>query len=212
MTFVGVDLGASAIHLVILDASRRVIDGLVLAPEESGQLAALAGDATVVAIDAPAVLSTAPHAADTSLSPKFRRARCCEIALGRRHQIWVPWVTPEPDGPVPAWMTVGFDLYRQLQANGSHPIEVYPYAGFRRLAGGSRLPKKTTPAGVHKRVELLQAQGVRADWLRLWSHDAIDAALAALLALGSRDGWALPVGCDGGGEDDGSAIWVPAQN
>jgi predicted nuclease with RNAse H fold len=181
----------------------------LLGPEEAGQLVALAKDATAVAIDAPAALSTAPHAADLSLSPKFRRARCCEIALGRRHGLWVPWVTPEPGRPVPVWMTVGFELYRQLQASGTDPIEVYPYAGFKRLAGGSALPKKATPAGVRRRVELLQAQGVGAEWLRLWSHDAIDAVLAALLALGSRDGWVLPVGCDGGGEDDGSAIWVP---
>jgi predicted nuclease with RNAse H fold len=207
-----VDLGASAIHLIVLDASRRVIDGRVLAPEESGQLLALAEDATAVAIDAPAALSTAPHAADASLSPKFRRARCCEIALGRRHGLWVPWVTPQLGGPVPAWMKVGFELYRQLQANGSHPIEVFPYAGFKRLAGGSALLKKTTPAGIRRRVELLEAQGVGAHWLRLWSHDAIDAALAALLALGSQDGWVLRVGCDGGGEDDGSAIWVPARS
>jgi len=209
--FVGVDLGASAIHLVVMDTSRRVIDGRVFAPEESRQLVALAEDATAVAIDAPAAPSTAPHAADASLSPKFRRARCCEIALGRRHGLWVPWVTPELGGPVPAWMTVGFELYRQLRASGSQPIEVYPYAGFKRLAGGSALPKKTTPAGVRRRVELLQAQGVRAEWLRLWSHDGIDAALAALLARGSQDGWALRVGCDGGSADDASAIWVPAQ-
>jgi len=202
--FVGIDLGASTIHCVVLDESRHVIDGRLLLPNESAELKSVTASATAVAIDAPAALSTAPHADDTSLSPKFRVARCCEIALGREHRVWVPWVTPMAGGTVAGWMRVGFRLYAELAANGHTPIEVYPHAGFRILAGRA-LPKKSTFAGVRERIALLRAQGVVAEWMQLWSHDALDAALAALLALRAHDGTATPVGCS----HDGSAIWVP---
>jgi predicted nuclease with RNAse H fold len=202
--FVGIDLGAMAIHCVVLDEARRVVDGRVLASDASGELESVTAGTTGVAIDAPAALSTAPHADDMALPPKFRHARCCEVALGREHRLWVPWVTPTAAGTLPGWMQVGLRLHAELAANGHAPIEVYPYAGFRLLAGGA-LPKKTTVEGVRKRVALLVAQGVAAGWMRLWSHDALDATLAALLALRARDGTAIPVGCG----HDGSAIWIP---
>jgi predicted nuclease with RNAse H fold len=204
MRFVGIDPGASAVHCVVLDASRRVVDGGVLPAAASRELVELAAGATAVAIDAPAAPSTAPHADDPSLSPKFRPARCCEIALGRRHRLWVPWVTPVAGAAVPGWMRVGFRLYQELAADGHAPIEVYPYAGFRLLAGRP-LPKKTTVAGVRERVALLEAEGVAAPSMRLWSHDALDAALAATLALRAGDGAAVAVGCG----HDGSTIWIP---
>jgi hypothetical protein len=56
-----------------------------------------------------------------------------------------------------------------------------------------------------ERIAILRAQGVVAEWMQLWSHDALDAALAALLALRAHDGTATTVGCS----HDGSAIWVP---
>jgi predicted nuclease with RNAse H fold len=204
MRFVGIDPGASAIHCVVLDDARRVVDGLVLPADESTELVSITAGATAVAIDAPAALSTAPHADDLSLSPKFRPARCCEIALGRQHRLWVPWVTPQAGGAVPGWMQVGFRLYQELAANGHAAIEVYPHAGFRLLVGGI-LPKKTTMAGVRERVGVLERQGVAAPWMHLWSHDALDASLAALLALRAAQGTATPVGCG----HDGSAIWIP---
>jgi len=104
-------------------------------------------------------------------------------------------------------MQVGFGLYQALVAAGHSPIEVYPYAGFRVLAGG-RLPPKRTIAGVRARVTLLHRQGVGAEGMQLWSHDALDAALAALaalLALQAHEGTAIPVGCG----HDSSAIWIP---
>jgi predicted nuclease with RNAse H fold len=204
MRFVGIDPGASAINCVVLDASRRVIDGRVLPADASRDLKDLAAGATAIAVDAPAALSTAPHADDPSLSPKFRPARCCEIALGRQHHLWVPWVTPAAGGAVPGWMQVGFQLYAELAANGHAPIEVFPHAGFRLLAGRV-LPKKSTVAGIRNRVAMLEAEEVVAPWMQLWSHDALDATLAALLALRAGDGTAIPVGCG----HDGSAIWIP---
>lgn len=204
MRFVGIDPGASAIHCVVLDDARRIVDGRVLRADLPDELPAVAAGATAIAIDAPAALSTAPHADDPTLSPKFRSARCCEIALGRQYRLWVPWVTPVVGGDVPGWMQVGFRLYEALAADGHSPIEVYPHAGFRLLANAN-LPRKTTLGGIQERVARLEGQGIVAPWIRLWSHDALDAALAALLALRAVEGTAVPVGC---GHDD-SAIWVP---
>ena len=204
MSYVGIDSGASAIHCVVLDDARRVLDGRVLSSDATNELVALATGATAIAIDAPAALSTAPHAEDPTISGKFRSARCCEIALGRQPRLWVPWVTPVAGAAVPDWMQVGFRLYSELAAHGHAPIEVYPHAGF-RLLGNTRLPKKTTLAGVQERVARLEGQGITAPWMNLWSHDALDATLAALLALRATEGTAVAVGCG----HDNSAIWIP---
>jgi predicted nuclease with RNAse H fold len=204
MRYVGIDPGASAIHCVVLDDARRIVDGRVLAVQSLTDLAAVTEGATAIAIDAPAALSSAPHVEDPAVSPKFRSARCCEIALGRQYRLWVPWVTPVAGAKVPSWMQVGFQLYAELAARGHTPIEVYPHAGFQLLAG-SRLPKKTTLAGIQERIARLEGQGIAASWMQLWSHDALDATLAALLALRAIQGTAVPVGCG----HDPSAIWVP---
>lgn len=204
MSYIGIDPGASAIHCLVLDDARSVVKGRVLPSNAIADLVAFATGATAIAIDAPAALSTAPHAEDPTISGKFRSARCCEIALGRQYRLWVPWVTPVAGAAVPDWMQVGFRLYDALAANGYAPIEVYPHAGF-RLLGTTGLPKKTTLAGVQERVARLEAQGIVAPWIRLWSHDALDATLAALLALRAVDGTAVAVGCG----HDNSAIWIP---
>ncbi len=204
MRFVGIDVGVAAMHCVVLDGSCHMSAGQALPSDAATELKALTHDATAIAIDAPSSLSTGPHAGDEELAPKFRLARCCEIALGREHGLWVPWATPIAGAAVPGWMQVGFGLYQALVAAGHSPIEVYPYAGFRVLAGG-RLPPKRTIAGVRARVTLLHRQGVGAEGMQLWSHDALDAALAALLALQAHEGTAIPVGCG----HDSSAIWIP---
>jgi hypothetical protein len=182
---VGIDVGTSAMHCVVLDGSRRVIDGQALPSDAATELEAVTHDATAIAIDAPSSLSTAPHADDEGLAPKFRLARCCEIALGREHGLWVPWVTPIAGAAVPGWMQVGFGLYQAFAAVGHSPIEAYPHAGFRVLAGGALAPKRTI-AGVRARAGLLERGGVGVEGLRLWSHDALDAALAAVLAVRAR--------------------------
>jgi predicted nuclease with RNAse H fold len=204
LRFVGIDVGAAAVHCVVLDGSCQLIDGRALPSDASTELEALAHGATAIAIDAPSSLSTGPHARDEGLAPKFRLARCCEVALGREHGLWVPWVTPIEGAAVPGWMQVGFGLYQALVAAGHSPIEVYPHAGFQVLAGGA-LPPKRTIAGVRARVSLLHREEVSAEGMQLWSHDALDAALAALLAVRAREGTAMPVGCG----HDRSAIWIP---
>lgn len=203
MRFAGIDLGAKAIHYVELDVSRNVILGRLLSGDVS-EVAAFARGATSIAIDAPSGPSTGPHYHDEGLAPKFRLARCGEIALGREKGIWVPWATPVATAVTPAWMELGFRLYEALLATGHRPIEVYPYAGFRVLAARKLLPK-TTVAGLRQRVTLLQNEELTTEHMELWSHDAVDAALGALVALQAHEGSARPVTC---GHDE-SAIWLP---
>jgi predicted nuclease with RNAse H fold len=204
MRFVGIDPGASAIHCVVMDEARRIVEGRVLPADSPTQLPDIVAGATAIAIDAPAALSIAPHADDPAVSRKFSTARCCEIALGRQYRLWVPWVTPVAGAAVPGWMQVGFQVYAELAASGHTPIEVYPHAGFQLLAS-SRLPKKTTLGGIQERVARLEAHGITAPWMGLWSHDALDATLAALLALRATENTAVAVGCG----HDNSAIWIP---
>lgn len=203
--YVGIDLGQRRVHVVALDAGLRLATATVVDVAEIETLRDQLEQAEVVAIDAPAALSTAPHASDETLSPKFRSARCAEIALGREHAIWVPWVTPTADLPLPSWMDVGFRVFELAKASGAQAVEVFPHAGFRTLAGG-KVPSKQTAEGLRVRAKLLQKGGVAVDALEMWSHDSLDAALAALVARDVARGTAVRVGCG----HDASAIWLPA--
>ena len=156
------------------------------------ELADWVGDADRIAIDAPDALSTEPHAGDETLSPKFRPARCGEVELGRRHGIWVSWVTPSKP-PAPPWMQRGFELHAALP----NTVETYPHAAFRILTrAGTRLLPKTGAPGRAQRHELLATAGIHLEPSS--DHHTLDAAVAALAAD--------PVTCG----HDGSAIWLPA--
>lgn len=209
---VGIDLGASQVHVVVLDGgsgSRPRVDAArTVAATEVDAVVDMAIDAGAIAIDAPAALSTAVHRHDPAVSRKFRVARCGEIALGEQARIWVPWVTPAEAGAVPPWMQVGFAVWAALRGAGHAPIEVYPAGGFRVLAG--RLPpRKTTTAGRRARIELLApAVDLPAD-IETWSHDGLDALAAALTAHQCTTGIARAIGHSAPG-CDGSSIWLPA--
>jgi hypothetical protein len=103
-------------------------------------------------------------------------------------------------------MATGLALYEELAACGIATIEVYPYAGYRELVRPARLPKKTTIDGVLARVGALRGAGVDVPRLEMWSHDGLDALLAAVIARDHRQGSARRASC---GHDD-SAIWLPA--
>jgi hypothetical protein len=176
------------------------VDGVVAFVRAAGD------DVARVAIDAPSALSPLAHAGDASLAPKFRAARCGEIALGREAGVWVPWVSPPADGtaPVAGWIEVGLALFGALGAAGFEAVETYPHAVFRALAGGRRIPGKSTPDGRRERVALLRAAGVVEPTLPLWDHDGLDACAAALVAA-SVEPRVLTCG------HDGSSIWLPSQ-
>jgi predicted nuclease with RNAse H fold len=203
--FVGIDVGANCLHCVALDDSGHVADvWLIDASELSGLISAVC-NATAIAVDAPAQLSTAPHLLDPVLNRKFLPARCAEIALGRDYKTWVPWVTPQ-DRPASGWIDTGLRVFEALRTSNVPTIEVYPHAGYRVLARGRQLPKKSTAAGVRVRVDLLRSAGVLAEALPMWSHDGLDALLGAVVARDYSRGASVGVSC---GHDD-SAIWLPA--
>ena len=205
--FVGIDVGARTLHCASIDEQAVSVDRAALPAEDTEALAHWCADADAVAIDAPEAPSTAPHAEETGLSPKFRRARCAEIELGRRHGSWVSWVAPL-GAPFPPWVETGFRAFATLRAAGTADLlEVYPYACFRALAGGRRPPRKQTLAGRSERVRLLAAAGVAVDRSVPLSHDFLDAAVAALTALDRAQGGARRVTCG----HDASAIWLPAE-
>jgi predicted nuclease with RNAse H fold len=203
--YVGIDLGQRRIHLVAFDDQLGLAEATVVDVADLPSLRGAFERAEVVAIDAPEALSTAPHANDEALPPKFRTARCAEIALRGDHAISVPWTTPTVAQPLQPWMQVGFDVFELVRSCGTRAIEVFPHAGFRILAGG-RIPSKQAAAGLRLRAELLRAAGVDIEALEMWSHDSLDAALAALIAHQAGQGKAVRVGC---GHDD-SAMWLPS--
>jgi predicted nuclease with RNAse H fold len=114
-------------------------------------------------------------------------------------------------------MGVAVALHAAFGAAGAIPIEVYPHAAFAELAGGRRLPSKARPAGVERRVALLRTEVGDVPHLGMWSHDGLDAAAAALVAVDRCAGSAVEAGprpgdpVDDAGElvDDGSRIWLP---
>src|SRR5437660_2058838 len=151
MRVVGVDVGARRLHAVALDDAAAVVDVGVFDAAEPGELVDWADGAAAVAVDSPDRWSTAPHAADEGLSPKFRTARCSEIGLGRQHGIWVPWTTPVDPRPG-TWIDVGIALFGALRAGGHEPLEVYPYGAFRVLNRNQPPPSKQTLPGSRSRV------------------------------------------------------------
>jgi predicted nuclease with RNAse H fold len=209
--YVGVDVGASAFHGVSIDGSGHVLTGAVFATDEVAELVEWAAGARVIAIDAPDRPSQGAHATDLAVAPKFRAGRCAEVALGLQHRYWVPWITPaEP--PPGSWISAGIALHQTLRAQTrAEVIEVFPYAGFRQLAGDQRLAKKTTLAGSRTRTWLLRSAGLNEERLELWSHDSLDAAMAALIAADRGRDAAVRVECDttAGCKRDGSVIWLP---
>jgi Protein of unknown function (DUF429) len=211
-TSVGVDLGASTIHVVAVhgdrDAPPSVRDVRTFEAADVDGVVALARGAAAIGIDAPSQLSTANHRDDDSISPKFRVARCGEIALGQEARIWVPWVTPWVATKVPSWMQVGFASWSALRAADHEPLEVYPAGVFRVLAG-SVPPRKTTRAGHDARVRLLARYVELPATTETWSHDTIDALAAALVAHQQAVGLARELRHDGPGCDP-SGIWLPA--
>lgn len=207
MEAVGIDVGARRLDAVALDSGGRVLKTMVFTSADVEGLVAWTAGAGAVAVDAPDAWSTAPHADDEGLPPKFRSARCAEIGLGRIEGVWVPWTTPV-EGTPGTWIDVGVRLFAALRDAGHQPLEVFPHATFRVLGGGPRPPKKQTVEGVRARTGLLRAAGISVPAMDAWGHDALDAAAAALVALHHTRGTARAVTCG----HDGSAIWLPPVN
>jgi predicted nuclease with RNAse H fold len=203
---VGIDVGATRLHCVVLNDESRVIETAIFQASQIGTLGDwLNNRGAMVAIDAPAQLSTCPHRDDPLLKPKFAVGRCAEIALAREYGTWVPWVAPT-EAPTAGWIAVGLALFEELGARSVEAIEVYPHGAYRELVKPDRLPKKTTVAGVLARVAALRGAGIEEVHLDMWSHDGLDALVAAVVARDRLAGTARRASC---GHDE-SAIWLPA--
>jgi predicted nuclease with RNAse H fold len=175
---------------------------------------------TVIAIDAPQgfnrrlLLSGRPG----QLS---HRSRVCDYELLRRrisvYQVPTRQEAEEDKSRLPAWMQVGFDLFRAVRRLGyeagepgdmpgsfARPkavLEAYPYASFVTLQGGL-LPKKTTRDGQFLRLRLLRRAGV--EWDDYFDHDSLDALAVALTAARALQGRATALG-----DQREGYLWLP---
>jgi Protein of unknown function (DUF429) len=202
---VGIDVGADRLHIVGLRADYSLAVSEVVDPDDLGALRSVLEGLTPcsVGIDGPPSPSNAPFANDKTVSTKFRNARGCEVVLGREFGIWVSFATgPEP---LVGWMKVAADVHAMAQSISHSALETYPYAVYRLLIG-HRPPKKSTAAGISARVTALTARGIIEPTLALWSHDALDAAAAAIVAVDHSNGIATRAYCS---EDD-TSIWLPS--
>lgn len=199
MRALGIDVGVrKGLDLVLLEG-RAVIDTARRVRVE--ELARLVGDLgpDVVAIDAP------PAWASTGRSRLTER----ELRWFGIQSFNTPSDDQMAEHPFYEWMTVGFEVFRALQASfpryrgGSvkgTAIEVFPHASAVVLAG-CLPPKGVAPHAWRRQV--LRAQGLDEEALR--SADQVDAALAALTG-----GFALERRFSAPGDPREGQIVVPA--
>ncbi len=175
---------------------------------------------TVIAVDAPQGFN---HRLLLRRQPGQlpSRSRVCDYELLRR-RISVSQVPTRDEvkadaARLPAWMRVGFDLFRAVHRLGyeagelggmpgsfARPdavLEAYPYAGFVTLQG-SLLPKKTTRDGQFLRLRILRREGV--EWDDYFDHDSLDALAAALTAGRYLQGRATALG-----DEREGYLWLP---
>jgi predicted nuclease with RNAse H fold len=202
----GIDLGAESVYCVTIDEHGDLVSAKAGPADDLAWLADWASDISIACVDAPSALSSAPHSDDDGLPRKFRRARCAEIALGREVGCWVPFATPQAGESIASWMETGLKVHARLAELGVRVEETYPHACFRELALHARLPKKTTTAGRERRAALLRQASRGVMGLEMWTHDGLDAFVAALTARDCGVGTGRAIGCG----HDGSLIWLPA--
>jgi Protein of unknown function (DUF429) len=204
---VGIDVGADRLHVVVLARDLELVCVHVISPSaihtELDSLFAALPIGASVAIDGPPFPSMQPFRNDLTVSTKFRKARGCEVVLGREHGIWVSFATgPEP---LEGWMAVAARVHATANANHHVALETYPHAIYRKLIG-ARPAKKTTANGITERVGALSKRGLVESTLPMWSHDALDAAAAAIVAADHHNGTATRAYCS----LDDTSIWLPA--
>lgn len=196
--WLGVDVGASVLHLALLDAG-GAIDLDVVAPGGLAAWLAGVGPLAGAAVDAPAAWADDAHAGDDRVAPKFRR-RCAEAVLALRDPPhFVSWPSPaadEVEAAAHGWVGVGIGVHEALRASGATADECWPHAAWQRLADARSLPRKASPAGTALRRDLLVAAGVEGAPLVRAGHDHLDAAVAALTAATVDDAERQRAACD----------------
>lgn len=210
---VGIDVATDSLWLVAIEGVAKPIitKAELIHPLDLAAAVRFCEGSAAVAIDSPGGPSELCHLEDVSISTKFRRARCSEVALARVG-ISVPWITPPAgeESGLPGWMSTGFALWDALDQSGFQPLETYPHGIFWRLAG-HQLRHKQLPIGAKHRLATLSAHLELPTGIEMWSHDGLDALAAALVAWQSLHGLAECIDCssDEWPTHDESSIWLP---
>jgi predicted nuclease with RNAse H fold len=175
---VGIDVGVrKGLDLVLMDGGRAVLE--TERHVHVDDLTKLVPDlgADIVAIDAPPSWAADGRSRLTERELRLFGIQCFNTPSDERMA----------DHPFYEWMTIGFAVFRAVEADfprfrGGSPrgtsIEIFPHASAVVLAG--HLPPKG-PSPQAWRREILRAHGVDSSVLR--SADQVDAALAALTGL-----------------------------
>ena len=174
--FIGVDPSAGR-HPIVYAALDGELRLLALGQGDIDQvLAFLAGHhqaiAGVCAPRRPGIGLMADQAMRDQLNPppkpgRWMKYRVVEYQL-RMHRIST-YRTPSSEDNCPAWMKIGFNLYRRLEALGFKPfnpsespcqsMEVYPHASFTVLLGLAPFPKNSLEGRIQRQLVLYE-QGI----------------------------------------------------
>jgi len=211
--FVGLDPATHAVWAVRLrnaDGPAEVADTALMDPAGEASVLFFCDGVTVVAVDAPDGPSEGRHLDDETLPPKFRQARCAEVAP-RSQGISVPWTTrvanPDP------WMVTGFRLWQLLRYHQHRVVETFPYAVYHRLIG-ARPARKGTPQGLRQRLDALHPFVTPPPFVQAWGHDGVDALAAVCVAAACARGAGVEVRCrpsDPGQHDSSRISLLPSK-
>jgi len=170
-----------------------------------------AAGAVVVAIDGPCATAGPRVRPDWSgWDPDGRDGtRDAERALAAEgHRLfWTTRATVERFDGASRWIARSLRLFEEGRARlpEARWIEVHPHAAFRVLAGGP-LPRKDRPEGRRARLAVLAGSIGGLPEGALPDHDAVDAAVAALVAARHAANRARALGSPSGG----GRIWLPS--
>ena len=219
--FVGIHVAASRPSVAVALRGGRTLEVLEwheAAEGGEGEHAALLE--WIAALGPAAVGVGAPQRPRRTSPDGTPRPRRCDAELQeRRIAVYqVPTAAEAAaDARRHAWVSAGWTYFRELgrrgyerPADGWLPgslgqaptaLEVYPYAGFVTLLGGTP-PARTTREGLRLRVLVLRSHGVQ--WDEYYDHESLDALMAGLTAWRFWQGQATDVGDDRDGR-----IWLP---
>ena len=173
--FIGIDptAGKKPFSYAVLDGSLRL---LVLAQGTLDEVLAFCGGqrGAVAAVCAPrrpnqGLMEQEELRQRISPPPKPGRWTGFRLAeyLLRQHHI-ATYKTPAAEQDCPAWMRMGFQLYRRLEGFGYQPypaaeaplqwLEVYPHACYCALLGQVPLPKNTFEGRIQRQLALVEQE------------------------------------------------------
>ena len=173
VTYIGIDptAGQKPFSYAALDGARRL---LVLGQGTLDEVLAFCGGqrGAIAAVCAPRrpnqrLMEQEDVRQHISPAPKPGRWTGFRVAeyLLRQHHI-TTYKTPAVEADCPAWMRMGFQLYKRLEGFGYQPypapdaalqwLEVYPHACYCALLGQVPLPKHTFEGRIQRQLALVE--------------------------------------------------------